>query len=526
MQQLQFTELDERGRLVLVADDGTRYAVPVDDRLRAALRPRPHSPTPDRSGSSTSPREVQSLIRAGQSAEEVAAATGWELDRVRRFEGPVLAEREHVVGLARAASVRAQGRTDGSHTLDQRVRERLQTRGVEDIGWDAARTDTQGPWTVIVAFTAGGRERRAAWHYDAQDRSIEALDDEARWLSEDEQALPGGLAGHPLLGSSTATDDANDLMATMRARRQRRGTTRRPRKADLPAGEGGPAEPGQGGDLVDEVLPIEDFDFDHAAMGDPPAAHPRGSAPESPTPVSPDEAGEGGVTTEAESADLEPAADDSRQVDESPGADPAAPARPARRRRERRRLRIPKLPPAVGGPPEDEEPDEPEGTYARTRHDPNEVSFDEFFGTDEDDLEEVGDDDLEDELEGAYVDDELLEVEVDVAFEPDHSDDVHEAEQAYEQPDGLADDAGAGPSDPQDDPGDGSDDGPEDTAEDTADDTAGSTTDETAGEGSAPRAEDAPRQTTTESEAAGRKKGRTSVPSWDDIMFGSGTRKR
>ena len=47
MQHLHFDELDEGGRLVVAAEDGTRYAVVVDDRLRAALRPRPHAPTPD-----------------------------------------------------------------------------------------------------------------------------------------------------------------------------------------------------------------------------------------------------------------------------------------------------------------------------------------------------------------------------------------------------------------------------------------------------------------------------------------------
>src|SRR5690606_13052487 len=97
MQQLQFVELDEGGHLVVSAADGTRYAVPVDDRLRSALRPRPRPDPSGRPGSpSASPRDVQSLIRAGQTAEEVATLTGWELDRVRRFEGPVLAEREHV----------------------------------------------------------------------------------------------------------------------------------------------------------------------------------------------------------------------------------------------------------------------------------------------------------------------------------------------------------------------------------------------------------------------------------------------
>ncbi|MDO5738747.1 MAG: septation protein SepH, partial [Ornithinimicrobium sp.] len=352
MQQLQFTELDDSGALVFVGEDGARYAVPVDDRLRAALRPRRVQTGPDQSEAAVTPREIQSMIRAGQTAEDVAAATGWEVSRVQRFEGPIIAEREHVVGLAKAAHVRAHGRTDGSHTLDRRVRERLHGRGVavSGVSWDAARGEQHGPWTVLVIFTAGGKERRAAWHYDLQARSLDALDDEARWLSEDEQALPGGLAGHPLLRQRSAEDETNDLMATMRERRQRR--TRRPKRAAPPltpqpgSGEGTDGQtPPPAGQMVDEVLPLEDLDFDHATMGDPPAAHPRGSAPESPDPVDlPVETFDGSVEVTAEDPELE--------VDALP-----------------------------------------EGIYARTRHDPQEVSFEEFFGMDEDEAQSDEDDD-------------------------------------------------------------------------------------------------------------------------------------
>ncbi|QFG68328.1 DUF3071 domain-containing protein [Ornithinimicrobium pratense] len=243
MQQLQFVELDEGGRLVVATDDGTRYAVPVDDRLRAALRPRPESAS-DREAPRVSLRAVQSMIRAGQSAEEVASVTGWDTDRVRRYEGPVLAEREHIIGLAQRAAVRSQGRTDGSHTLGDRVQERLQRRDVDPAGvaWEAARSTAHGPWTVQVIFSAGGRERRGAWHYDLRTRGLEALDDEARWLSEDEQALPGGLAGHPLLGTGHAEDEvAADLMATMRERRQRR--SRRPSRSASHEAVGDPGQP-------------------------------------------------------------------------------------------------------------------------------------------------------------------------------------------------------------------------------------------------------------------------------------------
>ena len=106
MHQLQFTELDDHGRLVLEDGTGKRYALPVDDRVRAALRPRPvRAAEPGRQEASATPREVQAMIRAGQSAQEVATATGWELARVQRFEGPVLAEREHIVGQALAVPV-------------------------------------------------------------------------------------------------------------------------------------------------------------------------------------------------------------------------------------------------------------------------------------------------------------------------------------------------------------------------------------------------------------------------------------
>lgn len=519
MQQLEFVELDEDGRLVVAADDGTRFVVPVDDRVRAALRPRRQSEGEgDGPASSATPREVQAMIRAGQTAEEVADGTGWELARVQRFEGPVLAEREHVVGLAKAAHVRAQGRTDGSHTLERRVRERLQSRGVTpaDTGWDAARSDNQAPWTVLVVFRAGGKERRATWHYDVHDRSIEALDDEARWLSEDEQALPGGLAGHPLLGSSHAEDETADLMATMRERRQSRG--RRTRRPDVAHDEAPrPVEVGPD----DEVLPLENLP-EMTTVGEPPAAHPRGSAPESPSPVGPaDDA------AEAESSSGS-APDD--HAAGAPRPEPRARTRQGRTKKDRRRLRMPKLPPAVGEPVPEDEPAEPEGTYARTR-DPQEVSFEEFFGPEDDPLD----------VEGAAVDED--DQDTDGA-----ADEIEVTEEAAPVPAPVADDADAVVDDPDavvddpdaivDDPDAVVDEGPEadgaadaqDSAEDDGrDDLADAAASE--GEDAPPAAAEAPEPsddeaTSTKDASAARRKGRTSVPSWDDIMFGGGDRRR
>lgn len=604
MQQLQFTELDDHGRLVLEDGTGKRYALPVDDRVRAALRPRPvRAAEPGRQEASATPREVQAMIRAGQSAQEVATATGWELARVQRFEGPVLAEREHVVGLAKVAHVRAHGRTDGSHTLERRVRERLQTRGVApaDVTWDAARSEAHGPWTVLVIFEAGGKERRAAWHYEVQDRSIEALDDEARWLSEDEQALPGGLAGHPLLGSGASQDETHDLMATMRARRQRRARRTVRQTADRPTGEedatgtgseegttgsgdgedtGQASGRGDGGTddaprgrsgggrkrrgratpapLVDEVLPLEDLAFDEATMGTPPAAHPRGSAPESPTPIA--------VVAAAADAVLDEELVDADLTDQDQSVADL----------------------------EDEHVEEEsvEGVYARTRHDPYEVSFDEFFGTDDDydededydedqgegqdyhqveDEPDDGDAGLEDGHAGTLHDDEpvdgavqdldpgLTEAAIDPAHDDGAADDIDEKEEGDElegtggvDEDGVADDVEASdgadgapePSegadvDPSDDD-DGDDDGSDNSDSATSagsgsggdigdSDDDGASTDETDNETDGTDDTDGTDEAADQPAARGttsRRKGRPSVPSWDDIMFGSGGKRR
>ena len=213
MEDLQLIGVQEDGEhLLLAGPRGTRYRLPMDEPLRAAVR---------RGGSRQGllqidvdgvvrPREVQAWIRAGATAEEVAERAGWSVEKVRKYEGPILAEREHVEGLARASRLRGRG---GSPTLAHRVGERLSGRGVDPstATWDSWRTE-DGPWTVVVTFSAGGRRRQAAWRFDLVDRTLTAADDEARWLSEDEQPTSALLHGQPeshaAAHGSAAADDA------------------------------------------------------------------------------------------------------------------------------------------------------------------------------------------------------------------------------------------------------------------------------------------------------------------------------
>src|SRR3954447_10969131 len=103
MQDLRLVAANERGsHLVLRSADGDKYVLSIDDRLRAAGRgdrSRVGQLDAEAEGH-LRPRDIQARIRAGASAEQVARAAGVSVDRVRRFEGPVLAEREHIATLA------------------------------------------------------------------------------------------------------------------------------------------------------------------------------------------------------------------------------------------------------------------------------------------------------------------------------------------------------------------------------------------------------------------------------------------
>ncbi|MEE1781800.1 septation protein SepH [Streptomyces sp. SP17BM10] len=171
-------------RLVLKAADSTEYTLPIDERLRAAIRgDRPRLGQIEiEVESHLRPRDIQARIRAGASAEEVAQAAGISVDRVRRFEGPVLAERAFMAERARKTAIRRNGESPGPQ-LGEAVAERLALRGAEKETerWDSWRRD-DGTWEVILSYRADGEGRSASWTYDPPRRLVTPNDDEARAL--------------------------------------------------------------------------------------------------------------------------------------------------------------------------------------------------------------------------------------------------------------------------------------------------------------------------------------------------------
>lgn len=288
MQDLRLIGVHEDGAHLILGDEGgNRYQLPLDEPLRAAVRrdrPRLGQLQIEMDGG-LRPKDVQAMIRGGLTAEETAERAGWTVEKVRRYEGPILAEREHVAMLGRQVRLRSAGGGPSAGLLGSRVDERLRSRQIDSstARWDSRR-DHKGRWTVIVFFNAGGRQRQAEWSFDLLARTVQALDDEARWLSADEDVEPAGPIPAPHLRDVRATEvydveaeggleapdrrrrdgESIDLMAAMRERSARRGRRRRPRATDAPGIDAAP----------DEALPLTPLAVSLEEAGAPPAAHP------------------------------------------------------------------------------------------------------------------------------------------------------------------------------------------------------------------------------------------------------------
>ncbi|GHE35168.1 DNA-binding protein [Streptomyces longispororuber] len=185
MPELRVVAVSNDGtRLVLKAADSTEYTLPIDERLRAAVRgDRPRLGQIEiEVESHLRPRDIQARIRAGASAEEVASLAGIPVDRVRRFEGPVLAERAFMAERARKTPVRRPGENTGPQ-LGEAVQERLLLRGAdkESVQWDSWRRD-DGTWEVLLVYRVATEPHSASWTYDPPRRLVQAVDDEARAL--------------------------------------------------------------------------------------------------------------------------------------------------------------------------------------------------------------------------------------------------------------------------------------------------------------------------------------------------------
>lgn len=240
----------DRRRLLLVDDQGAEFTLDITPDLRAAVRGETPRRLETSMSSSIRPREIQTRIRAGESAEAVAEAAGTSVEAIMSYVAPVLAEREHVATRAQRASVRrtpgegqsaaAQGATQ-ARVLGDAVAAHLRGRGADpaSVAWDAYRRET-GRWVLTGTFDTAERGGIARFTYDAPGNYVLSDNDDARWL-----------IGEALPPAEPARDDLQQV-------RERRLSAV---PEDLPLGGAAPAEQTAGPDPRLDIpldLPLED----------------------------------------------------------------------------------------------------------------------------------------------------------------------------------------------------------------------------------------------------------------------------
>jgi hypothetical protein len=217
MQELRFVAVSEDGSYAVLAVPGrsARFTLPIDERLRAVALGQTSrlAQYEIEVESPLRPKEIQARIRAGETAEEIADAAGIPVERVRWFEGPVLAERAYIAQQAQAASVRRPGDSSGpGPRLADIAPSRLKALGADpdDGQWDS-RKRGDGNWQLTLTFTAAGRLHVAEWMFDPRRRHVLPEDDNAARLSLPDAELPPLSA--PMPGEATVTPLAPRLGA-------------------------------------------------------------------------------------------------------------------------------------------------------------------------------------------------------------------------------------------------------------------------------------------------------------------------
>lgn len=207
MQELKVIGV-ENGALLAASEDGDRYRIAIDEVLQSRLR---QTQTERTNAPKLSPREVQAHIRSGMSAEDVAAVTGAPLDYVRRFEGPVVAEREYMVSSALSVPVHTAidlEPIDENVNFGTVIRERLASLGATGERW-ASWKEPGGGWIVKLSFTADEIDHDARWSFEPKKNSLSPVGSEAVALSQQGELKGSLIPRLRAVGSETSAADVS-----------------------------------------------------------------------------------------------------------------------------------------------------------------------------------------------------------------------------------------------------------------------------------------------------------------------------
>lgn len=196
---------DNADELVLSNSDGEEFYLPITDALRnAATRPigRPSAAAADAAAQELSPREIQSMLRAGATIEELAEQHDVERASLEVYATPIIAERDWIARQAQEIEVAAPQLGNQAYeavfgdepaSLSEMVSHRLEAMGLdpETLEWDAWRATDSTLWTISANFSVQGLADSsigdpppALWSYKLQSQHLENTNQWAQVLSE------------------------------------------------------------------------------------------------------------------------------------------------------------------------------------------------------------------------------------------------------------------------------------------------------------------------------------------------------
>ncbi len=178
---------EDGNHLALVDGDGNNYSVRISDTLRATVnQPRLTSVPASYVTESISVKEIQRRLRAGESYEQIAREGQTTVDKIERFSGPIMQEREYILSNVRALIMRKDvHRTD--LTFNDVVLAKLAPRGVDidQVSWNTWRLpDTT--WHIELQYPNRDGNGSATWIFDLSRRALDASDDNGAWLIDEE----------------------------------------------------------------------------------------------------------------------------------------------------------------------------------------------------------------------------------------------------------------------------------------------------------------------------------------------------
>ena len=193
---------DEGTHLTLVDHDGTEFSLRISDTLRATVNQPRLSAVPSHDQEETiSVKEIQRRLRAGDAPEVIAREGNTTVDKVARFSGPILQEREYILSQARSAGLRKDSTRLDISFLDA-VIGKLVPRGVDadDLSWNTWRLP-DATWHIELHYPNRDGNGIATWNFDTSRRTINPTDDNGAWLIGEEAPArvidPGFISAVP-----------------------------------------------------------------------------------------------------------------------------------------------------------------------------------------------------------------------------------------------------------------------------------------------------------------------------------------